>query len=42
MKHNVVVAEAAQRLRLPLLSNDGDVHEEEIEKWSGLSNSFFR
>ncbi|KMZ63751.1 hypothetical protein ZOSMA_39G00220 [Zostera marina] len=37
----VVVAEAAQRLRLPLLSNDGDVHEEEIEKWSGLSNSFF-
>lgn len=28
-------------MRLPLLSNDGDIHEQEIEKWSGVSNSSF-
>ncbi|KAG8076546.1 hypothetical protein GUJ93_ZPchr0006g41864 [Zizania palustris] len=32
LEHHLVVAEAAQRLRLPLLSQDGDVHESEIEK----------
>ncbi|KAI3708521.1 hypothetical protein L2E82_37722 [Cichorium intybus] len=37
LEHRLVVAEAAQRLRLPLISKDGEVHEEEIEKWSGLS-----
>ncbi|GKB93676.1 augmin subunit 4 [Tanacetum coccineum] len=31
------VAEAAQRLRLPLISKDGEVHEEDIEKMSVLS-----
>ncbi|KAL8469975.1 hypothetical protein ACS0TY_032733 [Phlomoides rotata] len=35
----MVVAEAAQRLRLPLISKDGEIHEEEIEKWSLASRS---
>lgn len=35
----MVVAEAAQRLRLPLISKDGEIHEEEIEKCSILSRS---
>ena len=35
----MVVAEAAQRLRLPLISKDGEIHEEEIEKWSIMSRS---
>ncbi|KAK1418036.1 hypothetical protein QVD17_27173 [Tagetes erecta] len=39
LEHRLVVAEAAQRLRLPLISKDGDVHEEEIEKMSVLSRS---
>ncbi|KVI02285.1 hypothetical protein Ccrd_019432 [Cynara cardunculus var. scolymus] len=39
LEHRLVVAEAAQRLRLPLISKDGEVHEEEIEKWSVLSRS---
>ncbi|KHG12190.1 Paternally-expressed gene 3 protein [Gossypium arboreum] len=34
LEHRLVVAEAAQRLRLPLISKDGEIHEEEIEKWS--------
>jgi len=34
-----VVAEAAQKLRLPLISDGGEIHEEEIEKWSILSRS---
>lgn len=34
MEHHLAVAEAAQRLRLPLLSQDGEAHEEEIEKLS--------
>ncbi|XVF70703.1 hypothetical protein PTKIN_Ptkin11bG0183800 [Pterospermum kingtungense] len=33
------VAEAAQRLRVPLISKDGEIHEEEIEKWSMVSRS---
>lgn len=37
----MAVAEAAQRLRLPLLSQDGEVHEEEIEKLSTFSRSSF-
>lgn len=37
----MVVAEAAQRLRLPLISKDGEIHEEEIEKWSTMSRSSF-
>ncbi|TYH74894.1 hypothetical protein ES332_D05G435300v1 [Gossypium tomentosum] len=36
---NTFVAEAAQRLRLPLISKDGEIHEEEIEKWSIMSRS---
>ncbi|KAJ9672130.1 hypothetical protein PVL29_025678 [Vitis rotundifolia] len=39
LEHRLVVAEAAQRLRLPLISKDGEIHEEEIEKWSILSRS---
>ncbi|GLT62078.1 hypothetical protein SLA2020_347430 [Shorea laevis] len=39
LEHCLVVAEAAQRLRLPLISKDGEIHEEEIEKWSILSQS---
>ncbi|XWS09798.1 hypothetical protein CRYUN_Cryun39dG0020100 [Craigia yunnanensis] len=34
LEHRLIVAEAAQRLRLPLMSKDGEIHEEEIEKWS--------
>lgn len=41
LEHHLAVAEAAQRLRLPLLSQDGDVHEEEIDKLSTLSRSSF-
>ncbi|CAH8335378.1 unnamed protein product [Eruca vesicaria subsp. sativa] len=39
LEHRLVVAEAAQKLRLPLISDDGEIHEEEIEKWSMLSRS---
>nr|KJB62821.1 hypothetical protein B456_009G438500 [Gossypium raimondii] len=39
LEHRLVVAEAAQRLRLPLISKDGEIHEEEIEKWSTMSRS---
>ncbi|XP_051124770.1 AUGMIN subunit 4 [Andrographis paniculata] len=39
LEHRMVVAEAAQRLRLPLISKDGEIHEEEIEKWSIMSRS---
>ncbi|XP_020274602.1 AUGMIN subunit 4 isoform X1 [Asparagus officinalis] len=39
LEHRLVVAEAAQRLRLPLLSKDGEIHEEEIEKCSLISRS---
>ncbi|KAL7612482.1 AUGMIN subunit 4 [Lactuca sativa] len=40
LEHRLVVAEAAQRLRLPLISKDGEVHEEEIEKLSGFSSNY--
>jgi HAUS augmin-like complex subunit 4 len=39
LEHQMVVAEAAQRLRLPLISKDGEVHDEEIEKLSVVSQS---
>lgn len=39
LDHRLVVAEAAQRLRLPLISKDGEINEEEIEKWSIVSRS---
>ncbi|XP_062077743.1 AUGMIN subunit 4 [Humulus lupulus] len=39
LEHRMVVAEAAQRLRLPLISKDGEIREEEIEKCSILSRS---
>lgn len=35
----MVVAEGAQKLRLPLISKDGDIHEEEIEKLGNMSRS---
>ncbi|XP_078436314.1 HAUS augmin-like complex subunit [Wolffia australiana] len=41
LDHRLAAAEAAQRLRLPLVSKDGEVHEEEIEKLtmeSGVSS----
>ncbi|KAG6755106.1 hypothetical protein POTOM_040920 [Populus tomentosa] len=39
LEHRLVVAEAAQKLRLPLISKDGEIHEEEIEKWTVMSRS---
>ncbi|KNA22648.1 hypothetical protein SOVF_032370 [Spinacia oleracea] len=39
LEHRLVVAEAAQKLRLPLISKDGEIHEEDIEKWSIMSRS---
>lgn len=39
LEHRLIVAEAAQRLRLPLISKDGEIHEEEIEKCSIMSRS---
>lgn len=39
LEHQIAVAEAAQRLRLPLLSKDGEIIEEEIEKVSMMSRS---
>ncbi|KAF5948878.1 hypothetical protein HYC85_014835 [Camellia sinensis] len=39
LEHRLVVAKAAQKLRLPLISKDGEIHEEEIEKWSIMSRS---
>ncbi|KAK1291246.1 hypothetical protein QJS10_CPB17g01318 [Acorus calamus] len=39
LEHQIVVAEAAQRLRLPLLSKDGAIHEEDMEKSSIKSRS---
>ncbi|KAM5579093.1 AUGMIN subunit 4 [Rosa sericea] len=39
LEHRMIVAEAAQRLRLPLISKDGEIHEEEIEKCSVLSRT---
>ncbi|XP_031114991.1 AUGMIN subunit 4-like [Ipomoea triloba] len=39
LEHRMVVAEAAQRLRLPMISKDGEVQDDEIEKWSILSRS---
>ncbi|XP_047180129.1 AUGMIN subunit 4 isoform X1 [Vigna umbellata] len=39
LEHQMVVAEAAQRLRLPLISKDGEVHDEDIEKLSVVSRS---
>ncbi|KAG0479552.1 hypothetical protein HPP92_009966 [Vanilla planifolia] len=37
LEHRLAVAEAAQRLRLPLLSKDGEIQEEEIDKWNTSS-----
>ncbi|KAJ4833029.1 AUGMIN subunit 4 [Turnera subulata] len=39
LEHRLVVAEAAQKLRLPLISKDGEIQEEDIEKWSILSRT---
>ncbi|BAT77945.1 hypothetical protein VIGAN_02056200 [Vigna angularis var. angularis] len=39
LEHQMVVAEAAQRWRLPLISKDGEVHDEDIEKLSVVSRS---
>ncbi|KAM5585578.1 AUGMIN subunit 4-like [Rosa sericea] len=39
LENLMITAEAAQRLRLPLLSKDGDIHEEEIERCSIVSQS---
>ncbi|KAG9451633.1 hypothetical protein H6P81_011598 [Aristolochia fimbriata] len=41
LEQRLVIAEAAQKLRLPLLSKDGEIHEEDIEKMSILSRSSF-
>ena len=39
LERQMIVAEAAQRLRLPLISKDGEVHDDEIEKLSVASRS---
>lgn len=39
LEHQMIVAEAAQRLRLPMISKDGEVHDDEIEKLSVVSRS---
>ncbi|XP_073314388.1 AUGMIN subunit 4 [Primulina huaijiensis] len=39
LEHRMVVAEAAQKLRLSLISKDGEIHEDEAEKWSTVSRS---
>ncbi|XP_073063317.1 AUGMIN subunit 4 [Primulina eburnea] len=39
LEHRMVVAEAAQKLRLSLISKDGEIHEDEAEKWSMVSRS---
>ncbi|CAL8151698.1 unnamed protein product [Prunus armeniaca] len=39
LEHRMTIAEAAQRLRLPLISKDGEIHEDEIEKCSMMSRS---
>jgi hypothetical protein len=37
----LTIAEAAQRLRLPLIAKDGEVPEDDLEKWSLISRSSF-
>lgn len=37
LEQRLVIAEAAQRLRLPLLSKDGEFPEEELENWTTSS-----
>nr|POE65390.1 augmin subunit 4 [Quercus suber] len=39
LEHRMVIAEAAQKLRLPLISKDGEIHEDDIEKLSIMSRS---
>ncbi|KAF5461103.1 hypothetical protein F2P56_020924 [Juglans regia] len=39
LEHRMILAEAAQRLRLPLISKDGEIHEDDIEKMSIMSRS---
>jgi len=41
LEQRLVVAEASQRLRLPLLSKDGDVPEDEAQDWGNVSRSSF-
>lgn len=39
LEHRMVIAEAAQKLRLPLISKDGEIHEDDIERLSIMSRS---
>ncbi|VFQ81361.1 unnamed protein product [Cuscuta campestris] len=39
LEHRMAVAEAAQRLRLPLISKDGELQDDEIDRWSTPSRS---
>ncbi|KAG6634606.1 AUGMIN subunit 4-like isoform X1 [Carya illinoinensis] len=39
LEHRMMLAEAAQKLRLPLISKDGEIHEDDIEKMSTMSRS---
>lgn len=41
LEKRLTIAEAAQRLRLPLIAKDGEIHEDEIEKLSVMSRSSF-
>lgn len=41
LEQRLVVAEATQRLRLPLLSKDGDLPEDDNQEWGNVSRSSF-
>ncbi|KAJ7541491.1 hypothetical protein O6H91_10G062100 [Diphasiastrum complanatum] len=39
LEQHLIISEASQRLRLPLISKDGDIPEEDTKKWSIVSRS---
>lgn len=41
LEQRLVIAESAQRLRLPLIAKDGELPDEDMEKWSIISRSSF-
>lgn len=41
LEQRLVVAEASQRLRLPLLSKDGDLPDDDNQEWGNVSRSSF-
>ncbi|CAM6088408.1 unnamed protein product [Calypogeia fissa] len=41
LAQRLTIAEAAQRLRLPLIAKDGELPDDDLEKWSLMSRSSF-